>query len=49
MKRRSFVKFFQVASLLMVLGTPVLAIAIIFFVSELAERGLIWLYAHRIF
>lgn len=28
---------------------PVLAIAIIFFVSELAERGLIWLYAHRIF
>ena len=28
---------------------PVLAIAIIFFLSELAERGLIWLYAHRIF
>lgn len=28
---------------------PVLAIAIVFFVSELAERALAWLYAHRIF
>jgi uncharacterized protein YggT (Ycf19 family) len=28
---------------------PVAALAIIFFVAELAERGLIWLYAHRIF
>jgi uncharacterized protein YggT (Ycf19 family) len=28
---------------------PVLAIAIVFLVSEFAERGLVWLYAHRIF
>jgi uncharacterized protein YggT (Ycf19 family) len=28
---------------------PVLAIAIVFFISELLEHGLVWLYAHRIF
>jgi uncharacterized protein YggT (Ycf19 family) len=28
---------------------PVLAIAIIFLVSEMAERALVWLYGHRIF
>lgn len=28
---------------------PVLAIAMVFLASELAERGLVWLYAHRIF
>jgi uncharacterized protein YggT (Ycf19 family) len=28
---------------------PVLAIAIVFLVSEMAERALIWLYGHRIF
>jgi len=28
---------------------PVLAVAIVFFAGELAERGLVWLYAHRFF